>query len=71
VKLDGFLKGLGNHSLDALLIWPPPFCVASGEARVVHFLLGLKDFTERNNGKYHTPIAEWMHHVLRPLFADQ
>lgn len=31
----------------------------------------LKDFTERNNGKYHTPIAEWMHHVLRPLFADQ
>lgn len=31
----------------------------------------LKDFTERRNGKYHTPIAEWLHHVLRPLFSDQ
>ncbi|MFI8356834.1 toll/interleukin-1 receptor domain-containing protein [Streptomyces cyaneofuscatus] len=31
----------------------------------------LKDFTERRQGKYHTPVAEWMHHVLRPIFADQ
>jgi hypothetical protein len=31
----------------------------------------LKDFTERRNGKYHTPVAEWLHHVLRPIFADQ
>ncbi|MFC8230622.1 toll/interleukin-1 receptor domain-containing protein [Streptomyces sp. NPDC057287] len=31
----------------------------------------LKDFTERHNGKYHTPIAEWVHHVLRPIFSDQ
>lgn len=31
----------------------------------------LKDFTERNNGRYHTPIAEWLHHLLRPVFSDQ
>jgi hypothetical protein len=31
----------------------------------------LKDFTERGNGNYHTPGAEWLHHVLRPLFSDQ
>ncbi|WP_156726052.1 toll/interleukin-1 receptor domain-containing protein [Streptomyces apocyni] len=31
----------------------------------------LKDFTERRNGKYHTPVAEWLHHVLRPIFSDQ
>lgn len=31
----------------------------------------LKDFTERRIGKYHTPTAEWLHHVLRALFADQ
>lgn len=31
----------------------------------------LKDFTERKNGKYHTPVAEWLHSVLRPIFADQ
>jgi hypothetical protein len=31
----------------------------------------LKEYTERRRGKYHTPEAEWLHHVLRPLFADQ
>ncbi|GGP58657.1 hypothetical protein GCM10010287_29580 [Streptomyces variabilis] len=31
----------------------------------------LKDFTERRNGKYHTPVAEWLHHLLRPIFSDQ
>jgi hypothetical protein len=31
----------------------------------------MKDFTERRNGKYHTPVAEWLHHVLRPIFSDQ
>jgi hypothetical protein len=31
----------------------------------------LEDFTERRKGKYHTPVAEWLHHVLRPLFIDQ
>ncbi|MFJ4732526.1 toll/interleukin-1 receptor domain-containing protein [Streptomyces sp. NPDC088770] len=31
----------------------------------------LKDFTERRDGKYHTPVAEWLHHILRPLFSDQ
>jgi hypothetical protein len=31
----------------------------------------LKDFTERKVGKYYTPVAEWLHHVLRPLFIDQ
>ncbi|WP_097185855.1 toll/interleukin-1 receptor domain-containing protein [Blastococcus haudaquaticus] len=31
----------------------------------------LKDFTERRHGKYHTPVAEWLHHIVRPLFLDQ
>lgn len=31
----------------------------------------LKDFAENNVGKYHTPVAEWLHAVLRPLFLDQ
>jgi hypothetical protein len=31
----------------------------------------LKDFTERRQGKFHTPIAEWLHHVMRPIFTDQ
>lgn len=29
------------------------------------------DFAEQKNGNYHTPIAEWLHHVLRSVFADQ
>ncbi len=31
----------------------------------------LKDLTEGRIGKYHTPVAEWLHHVLRSIFADQ
>jgi hypothetical protein len=31
----------------------------------------IKDFTERRNGNYYTPVAEWLHHVLRPIFSDQ
>ena len=31
----------------------------------------LEDFTERRVGKYHTPVSEWLLHILRPLFADQ
>jgi hypothetical protein len=31
----------------------------------------LRDFTERRQGKYHAPVAEWLHHILRPLFTDQ
>lgn len=31
----------------------------------------MKDFVERRTGNYHTPVAEWVHHVLRPIFADQ
>lgn len=30
----------------------------------------LAHFTERKVGKYHTPVAEWMHHILRPCFAE-
>lgn len=26
---------------------------------------------EQGKGRYHTPSAEWLHHVLRPLFSDQ
>jgi hypothetical protein len=31
----------------------------------------LTDFTVRRVGKYHTPVAEWLHAVLRPIFSDQ
>jgi hypothetical protein len=31
----------------------------------------LQHFTVNKGGKYYTPIAEWMHKVLRPVFADQ
>ncbi|MFI2316682.1 hypothetical protein AMK17_33555 [Streptomyces sp. CB00072] len=31
----------------------------------------LEDLTERRQSKYHTPVAEWMHHVLRPIFSGQ
>lgn len=49
--------------------------VAHGLARAtvenVSPLQALEDFAERLVGKFHTPVAEWLHHVLRPLFADQ
>lgn len=35
------------------------------------FEAALSDFTERRVGKYHTPVSEWLHAVLRPTFADQ
>jgi hypothetical protein len=31
----------------------------------------VKENTERERSEYFTPEAEWLHHVLRPLFADQ
>jgi TIR domain len=37
----------------------------------VDLLDALKHYTDNKDGKYYTPIAEWMHHELRPVFADQ
>ena len=31
----------------------------------------LEDYTQNRVNKYYTPAAEWLHHVLRPIFADQ
>ncbi|MBM3714191.1 MAG: toll/interleukin-1 receptor domain-containing protein [Actinobacteria bacterium] len=31
----------------------------------------LTALAERRAHHYHTPVEEWLHHVLRPLFADQ
>ncbi|MDV8015993.1 toll/interleukin-1 receptor domain-containing protein [Rhodococcus sp. IEGM 1241] len=31
----------------------------------------LAAFTEGKVGKFHTPVAEWLHHVLRPMFDEQ
>lgn len=31
----------------------------------------LDDFVEKRVGKYKTPVGEWLHSVLRPLFSDQ
>lgn len=45
--------------------------LARGVTENKHFADALKDFTERRTGKYHTPAAEWLHAILRPLFADQ
>lgn len=31
----------------------------------------LAAFNENKVGKYRTPIAEWLHHILRPMFHEQ
>lgn len=31
----------------------------------------LKHFTSNAVGKYHTPVAEWLYEILRPIFSDQ
>ncbi|MER7250806.1 toll/interleukin-1 receptor domain-containing protein [Kribbella sp. NPDC000426] len=31
----------------------------------------LAHFRERRGGKYYTPVADWLHILLRPVFADQ
>jgi hypothetical protein len=31
----------------------------------------LADFEQNRVGRYHTPIAEWLHAIVRPLFVDQ
>lgn len=28
-------------------------------------------FVEEKRGKYYTPVAEWLHHILRPMFDEQ
>lgn len=33
--------------------------------------VAVRHFTENRGGKYYTPVAEWIHAVLRPAFADQ
>jgi hypothetical protein len=35
------------------------------------FAEALEDFTEKRTGRYYTPVAEWLHAVLRPIFSDQ
>jgi len=35
------------------------------------FSEALEDFIEKRAGKYHTPVAEWLYTVLRPIFTDQ
>jgi hypothetical protein len=45
--------------------------LARGATQDKEFAEAFGDFTVRNSGKYHTPIAEWLHHELRAVFADQ
>ncbi|WP_084793908.1 toll/interleukin-1 receptor domain-containing protein [Actinokineospora bangkokensis] len=33
--------------------------------------ISLREFTSQKTGKYKTPVAEWLHAILRPLFTDQ
>ncbi|WP_309136356.1 toll/interleukin-1 receptor domain-containing protein [Nocardioides campestrisoli] len=35
------------------------------------FAEALADMTENRVGKYRTPVGEWLHFALRPIFADQ
>jgi len=37
----------------------------------IEYSEALQHYTVDKGGKYYTPIAEWMHNVLRPVFADQ
>lgn len=58
--------------------WNQPFAtdwiahtLARGTVEGKDFTEALEDFTERRAGKYHTPASEWLHAVLRSVFADQ
>lgn len=31
----------------------------------------LSAFVSKGQGKYHTPVADWLHHLLRPAFDEQ
>lgn len=48
-----------------------PHALAHSAVDGLNLREALKDFTEKRKGKYHTPVAEWLHHLLRPLFIDQ
>lgn len=45
--------------------------LARGTIEGKPFAEALSDMTENRVGKYRTPIGEWLHMSLRPLFADQ
>ena len=45
--------------------------LARGTLENKDFKDALEDFTLRRAGKYHTPAADWLHGILRPMFLDQ
>lgn len=64
--------------LEATCPWSPfdsqdwtPNTLARGLLENKPLAEALEDFVERRAGKYHTPIGEWLHAVLRPIFTDQ
>lgn len=67
-----------QHLLEATHPWSPfdsqdwtANALARGVLADKPLAEALADFTEKRNGKYYTPVAEWMHAVLRPIFRDQ
>lgn len=45
--------------------------LARGVTHHKPFAEALEDFTQRRIGKYHTPVADWLHAELRPIFLEQ
>ncbi|MFI8592758.1 toll/interleukin-1 receptor domain-containing protein [Dietzia maris] len=45
--------------------------LAKSELGAKPFDEALADLAENRVGKYHTPVGEWLHAILRPIFLDQ
>lgn len=50
--------------------WAPNVLTRSGRDGI-SFVDALELYTSRATGKYYTPVGEWLHDLLRPLFAEQ
>jgi hypothetical protein len=80
--VDPMVRGGYENKPQALLEATDPWAPFSRPELAVHALArasiegmpladALTDFTERRARKYHTPVAEWLHKELRPVFSDQ
>ena len=48
-----------------------PNTLARAAVQEKDFIEAYKDFVERKDGRYFTPVAEWIFQLNRPTFADQ
>ncbi len=44
--------------------------LARSAREAMGFADAMTQFAQKEVGKYHTPAAEWLHHILRPHFRD-